>query len=90
MDVHQLGFSIDTLDFQLDTAKDGKKTRNFVESWDFRFGVDADPSEKKLRVCLKKLEPQIPQLKNGQFGDSPFFGRTTMQITQTILPCQLE
>ncbi|CAL1129084.1 unnamed protein product [Cladocopium goreaui] len=28
---------------------DGKKTRNFVESWDFRFGVDADPLEKKLR-----------------------------------------
>jgi hypothetical protein len=47
MDVHQLGFSIDTLDFQLDTAKDGKKTRNFVESWDFRFGVDADPWRKR-------------------------------------------
>ena len=54
------GSRINTLDFQLDTAKDGKKTRNFVESWDFRFG-DANPLEKKIRLCLQKIvSPHFP------------------------------
>ena len=38
---------------RFEPAEDGKRTRNFLDSWDFSFGVATNPldEEKELAVC---------------------------------------